>query len=124
MSFALLIDDAYSNNNMLRLYLQRLGVDSVSVLTGKRGYEIAQIIMPDIILLDLMMPVKSWDGYQTAHAIKTDPKLTHIPVIAVSSHHDESDAQRAQIDDFLKRPFGAAELKALLEKHLSPAQQS
>ena len=121
MALALLIDDAYSNNNMLRLYLQRFNVDSVSALTGQRGYEIAQMIYPDIVFLDINMPVKSWNGYMTATEFKKHPDLQHIPIIAVSAFHEEEVARTAGIDEFLRRPYGAAQLKMLLLTYLGSA---
>lgn len=86
----------------------------LSALTGEEGIIIAQKEIPDLILLDIMMP--GLDGYETCIILKEDESTKHIPVIMVSAlGHDSTERIKglnAGADSFISKPFDQVELKA------------
>lgn len=79
-----------------QLYRNKLVLEQFSVLTADNGMEAIKILsnqIPDIILLDLMMPVM--DGYKVLQVIKTDPKLSHIPVLVFSAKGQPEEVEKA-----------------------------
>ena len=79
----LLIEDTEDNRQIIRDLLETVGIELVEAVDGAAGVEAAKREKPDLILMDMQMPVM--DGYQATRAIKADPDLAHIPVIAVTA---------------------------------------
>ena len=91
---------------------------------GTEGLEKAHQIIPDIIITDLMMP--GIDGLQLCERIKSDPLLSHIPVVVVTAKSEDADRIRglkAGADAYLVKPFIANELLVRVEKLLLLRQQ-
>jgi two-component system cell cycle response regulator len=115
----LVVDDVPAN---LRLLEAKLMADYYEVLlaaSGPQALEMAFTQMPDIVLLDVMMP--EMDGYEVCRRLKSDPATRHIPVVMVTALTDASERVRgldAGADDFLSKPVDdatlAARLRALL----------
>ena len=95
-------DDLY----MLKTRLELLGdFEVLTARNGEKGCELAVGERPDIIIMDLEMPVM--DGWEATRKIKANPDLKHIPIIAVTSHAmvgDEIQAREAGCDDYLPKP--------------------
>src|SRR2546422_985283 len=91
---------------MVGLALKDQGIDVVAVGNGEAAVRKISDIHPDLVLADVFMPVRN--GYEVCQYVKTDPSLTHIPVILLVGAFDpldEQEAQRVGADGVLKKPF-------------------
>jgi CheY-like chemotaxis protein len=110
----LYVEDNEDNIFMLKNRLTRAGHTVVVATDGAQGVAMASSEQPDIILMDLSLPVL--DGWQATHQIKAAPDTKHIPVIALTAHAmagDREKALSAGCDDFDTKPV---ELPRLLGK--------
>ena len=102
------------NRDMLKRRLERKGYEVVVAVDGQAGVEMAASARPDIILMDLSLPVM--DGWEATRRIKADATTQGIPVIALTAHAmsgDEQKAREAGCDDYDTKPV---ELSRLLGK--------
>src|SRR5262249_46005098 len=102
------------NRDMLSRRLVKRGYDVVIAIDGQEGVAKAQSESPDLILMDMSLPVV--DGWEATRRIKSDPATRAIPVIALTAHAmagDEEKARAAGCDDFDTKPV---ELPRLLSK--------
>ena len=114
MSKILLVEDNEMNRDMLSRRLERKGFEVVIAIDGKAGVDMASSTNPDIILMDLSLPVI--DGWEATRRIKADPATQSIPVIALTAHAmsgDEVKAREAGCDDYDTKPVN---LNRLLDK--------
>ena len=114
MSRILLVEDNEMNRDMLTRRLERKGYEVVIAVDGQAGIDMASSSNPDIILMDLSLPVV--DGWDATRKIKADPSTQSIPVIALTAHAmagDEQKALAAGCDDYDTKPI---ELPRLLGK--------
>lgn len=114
MSHVLIVEDNELNRDMLSRRLARKGFMTSTAANGERALEMLADAQPDVILMDLSLP--RMDGWETTRRIKADPRLTGIPVIALTAHarrEDEKSAMEAGCDDFATKPI---DFKALLGK--------
>jgi len=110
----LLVEDNEMNRDMLSRRLVRRGYDVVVALDGAQGVAMARSETPDLILMDMSLPVLS--GWDATKRLKEDPGTDSIPVIALTAHAmstDRDQALQAGCDDFDTKPI---ELPRLLEK--------
>ncbi len=109
----LIVDDNMNNRDMCRIYLEMEGYTVHTAENGEEGIKKAGKIQPDLVLLDIMMPVM--DGYQTLTRLKSDPNLRCLPVLIITVKSDAADvvkALRLGANDYLKKPFDVDELLA------------
>ena len=102
----LVIDDIIQNVKLLEAKLQNEYFDVITALSGKDALKILETDLPDIILLDVMMP--EMDGFEVCRRIKSNPRTTHIPVIMVTALDQTSkrvEGLEAGADDFLSKPI-------------------
>jgi two-component system cell cycle response regulator DivK len=114
MSKILLVEDNEMNRDMLSRRLERKGFDVVMAVDGQAGVEMASSASPDLILMDLSLPII--DGWEATRQIKADAATQKIPVIALTAHAmagDEQKAIEAGCDDYDTKPV---DLKRLLGK--------
>ena len=114
MPKVLLVEDNEMNRDMLSRRLTRNGYDVVIAVNGQEGVEMAASEKPDLILMDMSLPVL--DGWEATRKLKADPATAAIPVIALTAHAMETDREKALAagcDDFDTKPI---ELPRLLEK--------
>ncbi len=110
----LLVEDNEMNRDMLSRRLLRNNFEVVMAVNGQEGVDMAKTERPDIILMDMSLPVM--DGWEATRTIKADDTTRAIPVIALTAHAMESDreqALQAGCDDFDTKPI---ELPRLLGK--------
>lgn len=110
----LLVEDNEMNRDMLSRRLLRQGYAVVLALDGQNGVELAQTEAPDLVLMDMSLPVL--DGWEATRRLKADAATQHIPVIALTAHAMSSDRERALeagCDDYDTKPI---ELPRLLGK--------
>ena len=118
----LLVDDYPDARDMYSEYLQFSGFDVVEAGNGVEALQRASESAPDIILMDLSLPVM--DGWEATRRLKADPRTAQIPVVALTGHalagHAEG-AREAGCDAFVTKPCLpdalVAEIKRLLEQH-------
>jgi CheY-like chemotaxis protein len=110
----LLIEDNEMNRDMLSRRLTRNGFEVAVAVDGSEGVAMATSEKPDLILMDLSLPVI--DGWEATRRVKADPATKAIPVIALTAHamsDDKEKAMAAGCDDFDTKPV---ELPRLLAK--------
>lgn len=110
----LLVEDNEMNRDMLSRRLARRGYDIVMAIDGQQGIELAHTESPDLILMDMSLPVV--DGWEATRRLKAEPGTRDIPVIALTAHAmlgDREKAVEAGCDDFDTKPI---ELPRLLDK--------
>ncbi len=120
----LLVEDNEMNRDMLSRRLARKGFEVVLALDGAQGVEMAKSHAPDLILMDMSLPVL--DGWGATRQIKADDATRGIPVIALTAHAmagDEVKAQEAGCDEYDTKPVELdrllGKIQALLAKRAS-----
>jgi PAS domain S-box-containing protein len=108
----LVIDDEADARALIERHLEDLGITVVTSSSSVHGLAIAQRIMPDVIILDLMMP--GVDGWVLLGLLRHDPVLVHIPVVICSIVEADHRASLPGAAGFLSKPFDPTDLKALL----------
>ncbi|MGD8208169.1 MAG: response regulator [Thiohalocapsa sp.] len=114
MTKVLLVEDNEMNRDMLSRRLKRKGFEVLIAVDGLEGVNMAQSELPEIILLDMSLPVM--DGWEAAGKLKADPATSHIPILALTAHAMEGDREKALeagCDDYDTKPVN---FKRLLEK--------
>lgn len=111
----LVIEDNDSNMDLMIFVLKALGLTAIPALNGPAGLAIARSELPDLIICDIQMP--HLDGFAVLSALKSDPKLSAIPVIAVTALAMRGDGERLLargFDGYLSKPVEFEHLKAEL----------
>ena len=114
MTKILIVEDNELNRDMLSRRLIRKGYEIEMAVDGALGVEAMKSFMPDVVLMDIGLPVM--DGWEATIAAKATDAIKHIPIIALTAHALEEDrlkALEAGADDFDTKPV---DLKLLLEK--------
>ena len=114
MKKILLVEDNEMNRDMLSRRLMRKGYEVSIAVDGRQGVEMAESVAPDLILMDMSLPVL--DGWEATRQLKNADATRHIPVIALTAHAMSGDRERALeagCDDYDTKPI---ELPRLLEK--------
>ncbi|AOY80041.2 AAA family ATPase [Moorena producens JHB] len=115
----LVVDDQLENRLVLLNMLAPLGFDIVTAENGKQAVDMAAELHPDLILTDLVMPVKT--GFQAVKEIRQIAEIKDIPIIAVSASvldMDQNKSKRVGCQAFLSKPIDQNKLFALLGKYL------
>lgn len=106
---------------LVRIILGREGYHVEGVSEGRAGLKLVKENLPDIILLDLMMP--DMDGWEIYRQLKNDDKTMDIPVIVITAKAQSIDKvlglEIAKVDDYISKPFRPHELIARVDKVLS-----
>ena len=111
MSKILLVEDNEMNRDMLTRRLERKGFVVIIAVDGQAGIDMTSSSSPDIILMDLSLPVI--DGWEATRKIKADPATQSIPVIELTAHAmagDEQKALEAGCDDYDTKPVNFSRL--------------
>lgn len=121
----LAIDDTPENLNLLSAMLTQQGYKVRSVTKGATGLRAAQVLPPDLILLDINMP--QMNGYEVCQQLKADDRTAQIPVIFISALEDALDKVQAFAVggvDYITKPFHVEEVLARIETHLTMQKQA
>jgi CheY-like chemotaxis protein len=119
MPRVLIVEDNELNRDMLSRRLARRGYEVVLAVDGAHGIEMAHATAPDIILMDMSLPVV--DGWEATRRLKAAPETHDIPVIALTAHAmtgDEHQARAAGCDDFDTKPIDLPRLVGKIETWL------
>jgi two-component system, cell cycle response regulator DivK len=115
----LVVEDHEDNRRIVRELLASAGFEMIEAVTGEEGVSLAQTHCPDLILMDIQLPVL--DGYEATRKIKSNPTLRSIPVIAVTSYAlsgDDEKAFAAGCVAYITKPFSPRQLLAKIREHL------
>jgi two-component system cell cycle response regulator DivK len=115
----LVVEDQEDNRRILRDLLTSGGFALIEATTGEEGVLLARTHRPDLILMDVQMPVL--DGYEATRRIKAQPELRHIPIIVVTSYAlsgDDAKARAAGADAYVAKPFSPRQLLATVRQFL------
>src|SRR4029078_259983 len=116
----LMVEDTEDNRQILRDLFAATDYELIEAADGAAGLAMAQTHKPDLILMDIQLPVL--DGYETTRRLKADPALRDIPVIAVTSYAlsgDETKARAAGCDAYVTKPFSPRLLLAKVREFLT-----
>ena len=118
------IEDEQEMIDLVRLILNRRGFEIVGANGGRDGLDTVRQLLPDLVLLDLMMPdMDGWDVYQQ---MKAEEATQNIPVIVVTAKAQSIDKvlglHIAKVDDYISKPFSPQELVDSVEKVLGRRQ--
>ena len=112
----LVVDDEQDIVELVKYRLEQAGYDVATASDGKQGLKLAREMAPDLAVLDVMMP--QLDGYEVTEKIRSDKKISAMPVILLTARVQEQDVQRgfdAGADDYIKKPFSPKELRSRVQ---------
>ena len=122
----LCIEDEPEMIDLIRLILSRRGFEVFGAAGGTEGLKAVREKLPDLVLLDLMMP--DMDGWEVYQQMKADESTRHIPVIIVTAKAQSIDRvlglHIAKVDDYIAKPFSPQDLLNSVEKVLSNKKTS
>ena len=117
----LIAEDEADIRNILKLYLESEGFEVVQAQDGDQALRMAQQKMPDLILLDVMMP--NMDGFAVTQALR---QYSQVPILILSARSQDADkilGLNLGADDYIAKPFNALEVVARVKAHLRRGQQ-
>jgi two-component system, cell cycle response regulator DivK len=115
----LVVEDQEDNRQILRDLFGSVGYEMIEAGDGEAGVAAAKKERPDVILMDIQLPVL--DGYEATRRIKADPDLNTIPIIVVTSYAlsgDETKARAAGCDAYVTKPYSPRQLLAKIREFL------
>ena len=118
---ALIVEDDVNIAELLKIYLQKDGFETENAYDGKKAVELAAAFQPDIILLDIMLPVM--DGWQVCREVR---RTSQVPIIMLTAKGEDMDkilGLEYGADDYMTKPFNILEVKARIKTILRRAGQ-
>ena len=119
MARILIVDDSPSQLMSIRRIVEKLGHDALTAEDGAAGVEAAKREIPDLILMDVVMP--NLNGFQATRSITREPTTKHIPVILVTTKDQDTDrvwGMRQGAKAYITKPFSESELSELITQYL------
>jgi two-component system, cell cycle response regulator DivK len=119
----LLVEDNEMNRDMLSRRLERKGYEVILAVDGGEGVAMAQSQQPDLILMDMSLPVL--DGWEATRAIRAETSTQAIPIIALTAHAmdgERAKALEAGCNDFDTKPVDLPRLLDKIEQHLAKGE--
>ena len=112
------VEDELEMIDLVKLILNRKGYEVIGAAGGREGLDIIRDVLPDLVLLDLMMPdIEGWEVYQQMRA---DDATKHIPVIVITAKAQNIDKvlglHIAKVNDYISKPFSPQDLVTSVEK--------
>lgn len=117
MARILIVDDSPSQLVGLKRIVEKLGHEALTAEDGSAGVEIAKREIPDLILMDVVMP--NLNGFQATRTISKDAKTSHIPIVLVTTKDQETDrvwGMRQGAKAYVTKPIDEAELTATIKQ--------
>jgi CheY-like chemotaxis protein len=115
----LVIEDNEQNLYLVRFILEKNGYEVSAAMDGQTGIDMAAHLKPDLILLDIQLPVM--DGYAVAQNLRANPELANIPIVAVTSHAMVGDRDKAigsGCNGYIEKPINPDTFMVEVELHL------
>lgn len=119
MKKALIVEDNEQNRILVRAIMKPLQCDVLEAEDGEQGIRLAKEQKPDLVLMDIQMPVM--DGYTAIRMLRDDPETKHIKIIAVTSYAMKGDREKALAagaDDYIAKPIDIHEMTAMVKRYL------
>ena len=116
----LIVDDNPDLISILQVQLEIKGYDTVQATNGRQAVDIATAQLPDLIMMDIMMP--QMNGLQAARLIRENPKTRSIPMLASTAkmtHADTKECLESGFNDHIAKPFTSTQLASRIEKLLN-----
>ncbi len=120
MSKILVIDDDLANREILRARLEPAGYEVIEASQGEEGLLLLETVLPDLILLDVMMP--KMDGWQVCRKIKANPRTKSVPVVMLTALGQKIDQLRgweSGISEYLTKPWDPVKLLDVVKQCLA-----
>ena len=111
MAKVMIVDDSPTEVHVLQTMLTKNGHEVVVATTGEESVDMAKVEMPDLILMDVVMP--GLNGFQATRQLKKEPTTAHIPVVIVTTKDQETDkiwGMRQGAKDYLTKPVDEGNL--------------
>ncbi len=121
----LIVDDDMDLCHIIRTFLDRMGYDTILAVNGKEAVDMATDHLPDLILMDIMLPVMN--GLEATQLIRENPETQAVPIIAMTARVTMDDKKKCYLsgcDDFIAKPFTVKELTFHIEGLLKPTPAS
>jgi CheY-like chemotaxis protein len=125
MPTALIVEDEPEANMLLAMLVQLRGYSTISAYSGAEALEKVVTHMPDVVLLDLMLPDR--DGYEVCRALKASGTTSQVPVVIVTARiaaENRIESYRAGADDYVPKPYTPDQIFEALEESLDQVQKS
>ena len=119
MARVLIVDDSPSQLIGLKRIAEKLGHEVITAEDGSAGVETAKRELPDLILMDVVMP--NLNGFQATRTLAKDPKTCHIPIILVTTKDQETDrvwGMRQGAKTYVTKPINEEELIKAIKEHM------
>lgn len=116
----LIVEDEALNIKLVRDVLQVSGYTTLEATDGRQGVELARERKPDLILMDIRMPVM--DGLEATRILKADPSTRNIPIVALTSYAMKGDKEtiiQSGCDGYLSKPINIIDLQEKVLEYLS-----
>ncbi|MBL8262166.1 MAG: twitching motility response regulator PilH [Lysobacter sp.] len=120
MARILIVDDSPSQLMGIRRIVEKLGHEALTAEDGAAGVEVAKREIPDLILMDVVMP--NLNGFQATRTISREPTTKHIPIVLVTTKDQDTDrvwGMRQGAKAYLTKPFSETELSDTITKYVS-----
>lgn len=115
----LIVDDEQDIVESVQFVLEAAGFECHSAYNGEDGLNLAKEILPDLIILDVMMP--KINGFKISRLLKYDSKYKNIPILMVTARSQEDDkliGEETGVDEYITKPFDLGELVKKVEGYL------
>jgi twitching motility two-component system response regulator PilH len=125
MSLIMIVDDSPTEVHVMKTALEKHGFQTMSAADGSECLTLAREVKPDLIFMDVVMPVLN--GFQATRTLSRDPLTKSIPVVMISTKNQESDriwGMRQGAVDYLFKPVDVSDLVAKAEELLQGAQDA
>ena len=114
----LYVEDNFENKLFVRRVIESMGHEMVEAETGLDSLVLAAEKVPDLILMDVNIP--GMDGLETTAKMKQNPRLAHIPIIALTANAMKGDKERclaAGCDGYMQKPVGVSDLRREITRY-------
>jgi two-component system cell cycle response regulator DivK len=121
----LYVEDNFENKLFVRRVIESMGHEMLEAETGMDSLVIAAERTPDLILMDVNIP--GMDGLETTVKMKQNPRLAHIPVIALTANAMKGDKERclaAGCDGYMQKPVGVSDLRREITRYSAVKENS
>ena len=105
MKKILIVDDEADIIEILQFVLEAQGYECITAMDGEEGLRLAKELLPDLIILDVMMP--KINGYKISRLLKYDAKYKNIPILMITarSQEDKNIGEETGVDEYITKPF-------------------
>jgi CheY-like chemotaxis protein len=125
MSSILVVDDNASNLKLFKFLLALPGYDVTTAASAEQALHVLGGLVPDLIIMDLQLP--DVDGLTLTRQLKADPRMTGVPIVAVTASAmkgDEEKAWAAGVDGYMSKPVEKRAFRAMVASYLERGDQS